>query len=217
MLDNWTVFDLDDTLYLEKDYVTSGLKAISDYISQTIGVHGFFNFAIEVFNAGEQKYTIQRTLDLMQIEYEDKIIQNYIHIYRMHTPSISLTKDSADFLREIRSDSRLGLITGGRPDVQIKKIRGLGLEGVFEFVVFSGELGTDFDKPHPWSFQKFEELSGARNSKITYFGDNPVKDLPVPIFLGWNVRRIRRLGGLYSTQESLLPVLELQEFNKEVW
>jgi putative hydrolase of the HAD superfamily len=214
-LDSWTVFDLDDTLYLERDYVASGFKAISEFVSQTIGAHSFFDFAIQVFNAGEKKYTFQRTLDLMQIKYEDKLIQDFIYIYRTHTPSISLTKDSANFLREIRRVSRLGLITGGHPNVQIKKIRELGLEGVFEFVVYSGELGTDFDKPHPWSFQKFEELSGAKNSKITYFGDNPIKDLPIPISLGWNVRRIRRIGGLYSTLESLLPVVELQEFNKE--
>lgn len=48
------VFDMDDTLYKEKDYVVSGFKAVDDWIKEKYKKTGFYNIAIQLFDSGKE-------------------------------------------------------------------------------------------------------------------------------------------------------------------
>jgi putative hydrolase of the HAD superfamily len=49
------VFDMDDTLYNEKDYVSSGLIELDKHIKQRFTVDGFYEAAINLYEKGERK------------------------------------------------------------------------------------------------------------------------------------------------------------------
>lgn len=55
---NAMVFDMDDTLYEEKDYVKSGFKAIDDWMKRDFQVSGFYETALEVFHSGEKNSSL---------------------------------------------------------------------------------------------------------------------------------------------------------------
>ncbi|MES9706055.1 hypothetical protein ABWK26_24960 [Bacillus toyonensis] len=84
------VFDMDDTLYKEKDYVVSGFKAVDDWIKDNYGKIGFYNIAIRLFNSGEKKFVFNKTLKKLDIDYDEKLISNLIEQYRFHKPDIQL-------------------------------------------------------------------------------------------------------------------------------
>jgi putative hydrolase of the HAD superfamily len=216
LLTEWVVFDLDDTLYLERDYVVSGFRAISKFLFEDEESDIFLNYAMEIFDKNERKHVIQQTLEKLGISIGERLIEELVSIYRAHNPSIKLTQDSNQFLQQVQRVNRLGLITGGRPETQYKKIQALGISEVFEIIIFSGKFGKEFDKPHPWSFREFEQISGGHNSKITYFGDNPLKDFEVPLSLNWNVSRIRRPKGLYAHLDYDRSITESEDFNNKM-
>lgn len=43
------VFDMDDTLYEERQYVISGFKAVDQYVIEQFGVTGFLNQRLNYF------------------------------------------------------------------------------------------------------------------------------------------------------------------------
>jgi putative hydrolase of the HAD superfamily len=46
------VFDLDDTLYPERDFVLSGFQAVSGWLRLQGGVEGFYDRALATFERG---------------------------------------------------------------------------------------------------------------------------------------------------------------------
>ena len=60
------VFDVDDTLYLERDYVASGLKAVDHEIESTLGVRGFYQQAWPLFADGLRGTVIDQALGCSQ-------------------------------------------------------------------------------------------------------------------------------------------------------
>ena len=51
------LFDLDDTLYLEKDFVKSGFKAVASFIQNDNGINEevVYDRLWSIFNGGERK------------------------------------------------------------------------------------------------------------------------------------------------------------------
>ena len=111
------VFDLDDTLYGEKEYVRSGYKAVSDYLG------GQYEEELwRYFNA--KKPAIDELLTrLGRLEEKNDVL----NIYRRHKPNIRLYPEAKGVLERLKSKGmKIGVITDGRPDGQRKKIEALG-------------------------------------------------------------------------------------------
>ena len=51
------VFDLDDTLYLERDFARSGFAAAGDWLQQELGIGGFAETGWRIFEAGDRART----------------------------------------------------------------------------------------------------------------------------------------------------------------
>lgn len=211
-MDRWTVFDLDDTLYLEREFVESGFKAASRRLFEKTGVKNFEETASNLFQSGRRNLLIHEAMQLLGLDFKVELTNELIEIYRSHIPTISLLPDSIEFLSRARKESQLGLITGGRPETQRRKIEALRLMDTFQIVVFSGDRGENMDKPHPWSFAEFERNSNACKSQILYFADNPLKDFTVPMQLGWRITRVRREEGIYSSIEGSPQIPEIRNF-----
>ena len=192
------VFDLDDTLYLERDYVRSGFAAVGDYVRDTLAVEGFQDLAWELFESGARGDIFDRALVQSGLTRSDELIRDLVQIYRTHEPRIALEEDAVACLDELDGNCKLGLVSDGPIESQRAKVDALGIGGWIKKIVLTADLGSDFAKPHPRAFREIEQRFEVGGSDCVYVADNPTKDFGGPRSLGWRTVRVRRPSGLYS-------------------
>jgi putative hydrolase of the HAD superfamily len=208
------VFDLDDTLYLERDYVFSGLQAVGKWAESTLNLPDFTQSAWQLFSNGAGNATFQKTLSALGRKPEPHILSEMRHVYRTHVPEISLPPDSTFCLDAMHKIAKLGLITDGRPFAQHAKCKQLGLPGRLSQIICTGTWGTEFCKPHERAFETMEYQMGSPGDTFVYVADNPLKDFAAPLARNWLTVRVRRSAGLHAHRESLSqhrPHTELQD------
>ena len=166
------VFDLDDTLYKEIDFLQSAYKEISGTFGLDISAEMF-----DVYRRGENVF--KYIIDKYNLKTD---VSSLLTQYRQHTPAIELDKDAHIFLDLLReSGVAIGIISDGRSVTQRNKIKALGLDWI-ENVIISEEFGSA--KPSTANYQWFEQK--FPNKYFTYIGDNVCKDFIAPNALGWN-------------------------------
>lgn len=193
------VLDLDDTLYLERDYVRSGFAHVGSYIHAEYDRPGFAARAWALFEQGHRNTVFDAVLEDMGLT-GTIAIPTLIERYRTHAPAIALCDDAADFLDRIAGDHPLGMITDGPVASQSAKIEALGLAPRIDHIVMSDTFGISFRKPHDLPFERIETLLGGDPTEFTYIADNPLKDFITPRRRGWHTIRIRRPLGEHSTR-----------------
>ena len=182
------IFDLDDTLYSEKEYVRSGYKAVSDYLGG-----GYEDRLWSFFEAGRP--AIDELLKEIGREDEKDAALN---IYRFHKPDIHLYPGAAKVIEELKKQNiKVGIITDGRPEGQRNKIEALGLN--VDDVIITDELGgVQFRKPCDIAFRIMLTKWRLNPADAVYVGDNPVKDFQAPQQLGMKSLWFKNEDGLYS-------------------
>jgi putative hydrolase of the HAD superfamily len=165
------VFDLDDTLYSERDFEKSGIEFVYENLSikhislETI-LNNRNNWIELIINGSNNQITLQMVLD----------------IYRNHFPTIQLYKDAKEFLEKLHSQGiEISLITDGRSITQRNKLRALGIESFFKNIIISEEVNSE--KPSQHNFNMVMNNKLAEN--YIYIADNPKKDFITPNKLGW--------------------------------
>lgn len=171
------VFDLDDTLYQEYDYVRSGFRAVSELVLRLSGFEAY-DLMLAMYQAGNPDIFGSLLDDLRLPINKLRLIKHY----REHQPILHLAQAVADMLTTLkRAEHALGIITDGRSTTQRNKIRALGLETWVDEIVISEESGAE--KPRPDNFLHFEKRFPDRH--FAYVGDNLTKDFLAPNRLGW--------------------------------
>lgn len=196
------VFDLDDTLYLERDYIRSGFDVLDAWARANLGLVDFSLRAWALFERGERGHIFDRILLERGIKPDRDTIETMVDLYRDHFPNIQLAPDADDCLRNARGQVHLALVSDGPQQSQRNKIKALGLAQSFETVILTSALGSGYAKPHPKAFLEVQQHFGATVQQYTYVADNPTKDFQGPRSLGWKTIRVRRHEGLYSSLEA---------------
>jgi len=192
------VFDLDDTLYLERDYVRSGFASVGHHVLAAFGVEGFQTAAWEEFEAGHRGDIFNRALERFGLDSGKEIIEELVELYRTHLPDIQLQPDAASCLEALNGRVKVGLISDGPLASQRAKVEALDISDRLDGAILTAEMGSDFGKPHPRAFEEMERMLETRGSECVYVADNPAKDFSGPKSLGWRTVRVRRPLGLYS-------------------
>jgi putative hydrolase of the HAD superfamily len=193
------VFDLDDTLYLERDYVLSGLKAVGQWAAAAMGVRGLGQVMRDRFDAGCRTRIFDDSLKDVGIDAQPPVIARMLAVYRQHRPDIRLAPDAEQFLRRRDAATGFAVITDGFLDAQRRKIRALGLYGRgIHIGICTDKWGRDCWKPNPRAFEHVEKLFGRSGAALTYVADNPSKDFTAPRALGWNTVQIVRPGRIHD-------------------
>jgi putative hydrolase of the HAD superfamily len=196
------VFDVDDTLYLERDYVRSGFRAVDTWVSRELGASGFGVRAWQTFLDGVRGTIFNEVLEDMGFDDEPSLIRDMVEVYRTHEPDISLLADARACLETLEGPFDLAALTGGPMASQRRKVAALGIESRFSPLVYASKWGAEFDKPHPRSFRHIEALTDLHGREIVYVADNPEKDFDVPLELGWRTIRVRRPKSLHVDMET---------------
>ena len=171
------VFDLDDTLYPEHDYVLSGFQAVSRWSAENLGIDAdtAFDELAEFHRAGVRGDTFDRWLHKHGLRAETWTLQ-LVDVYREHKPRLACFPEVPAVLAELRKSYSIGLVSDGYLEVQRRKLEGLGLFTSFDAIVFSDELGRDAWKPSTRPFREILRRLRVDAHQAVYVADNPLKD-----------------------------------------
>jgi len=196
------VFDIDDTLYPERQYVLSGFLAVSEWLTLTRGLSGFRELAEEEYASGTRGKIFDRVLERLGVSATPELVREMVMQYRRHQPAITLLPDSNTVLDSLRGRARMAAVSDGPLESQEAKVAALSLGRWLDPVVLTSRLGEEFTKPHRRAFEVVEEACACWGDACVYVADNPKKDFAGPSALGWRRVRIRRHDGEHSREPS---------------
>lgn len=163
------IFDLDDTLYSEKQYVRSGYKKLAKLLGDESLTERLWSY----FEKGKSAIDeVLNELGCMKRKAE------CLEMYREHVPEITLYDGVTDLILELKSKGiKVGIITDGRVSRQKKKIQALGLDKLIDDIIITDSLGgVQFRKPCDIAFRIMMTKWRLNPADIVYVGDNPTKD-----------------------------------------
>ena len=193
------VFDLDDTLIPEIEYVKSGFSAIAEHFNDEPLADRLY----ELFC--ENKKNVYQRAGLNDVKCSEAI-----EVYRKHKPKFKLENDIVELFNHLKSNGyKLGVITDGRPEGQRNKIEALELDKWMDCIVVTDELGGElFRKPHPKSFEIMREKLGVEFAEMMYVGDNPKKDFYIGSIYPICTVRLVSSEGIYNDDEYFKGIKE---------
>ena len=201
------VFDLDDTLFPEIDYVKSGFRVVGKEIEKRFAIKDAYKSLLSSFSADKNDVYVRVLCDY-GVAFTESDIADFVEIYRTHQPKLTLTHDVSYTLSLLRQKGlKLGIITDGRPFQQHAKIKSLRLDKLFDSIICTDELGgIKYRKPNPFAFLETCRILNIKPEAMVYVGDNPKKDFAIKNYLP--IHTIRFLSsGLYSCEKYLDDVM----------
>lgn len=192
---NTVIFDLDDTLYNEREFVLGAFKEVAIYLSISYGIDyrdiiDYMEYILinqgreRIFNKVCEQYSM----------HED--IQKLVEIYRNAKPKLKLYEDAKLIIEWLNIKKyNTGIITDGISRVQWNKIRSLKIDKLMGKIVVSDDLGEDSWKPSTKPYEQILNYFRCKGNECIYIGDNPLKDFIGAKKMGFKTVRIRRKIG----------------------
>jgi putative hydrolase of the HAD superfamily len=199
---NAIVFDMDDTLYEEKEYVKSGFEAVGKWLKDEFQIIGFYETAWSLVVSGEKSFIFNKVLEKLNIVYDDTRIKKMVDYYRSHAPDIHLFDDAKWILENLNETIKIGLISDGYLAAQEMKVHALQLQNKFHSVILSDKWGKEHWKPSQFPYIQSSRELQVPHDQCVYIGDNVSKDFIGAKRLGWTTIHIYRKDGLYSGIEA---------------
>lgn len=197
------VFDLDDTLCKEIEYLKSAYREIATYAAQMCTGSGVsiqvlevkaYEAMMEAYHDGKNAFEALNAFLGFELP-----IAELLQMYREHVPQISLEEDVRYTLDKLKAEGVLmGIVSDGRELTQWNKIKALGLtEWIDESCVIINS-SQDCFKPNPCGYQRLVEavvaIAQEEEISFTYIGDNLKKDFIWPKKNGWQTVCLRDDG-----------------------
>ena len=196
------VFDMDDTLYPEIDYVRSGFSAVADHLAARGAgpAAELFERMWRVFETGDRHRVFDAVLE--ELGLRGRIdVADLVARYRLHLPAIRLRSEAVEALASLRrAGMSLAVVTDGPAEQQRRKADALGLAGYVDTIVFTDCLPPGCAKPSPEAFRRLMDIFGMPGPRCMYVADNPRKDFVGPRQLGWFTLQFVDAGGVYRRE-----------------
>ncbi len=196
------VFDLDDTLFPEREFVLSGFAAVDEWLRGTKAISGFLEKASAGFTAGARGNIFDLVLNDLGVGGDCELIRQMVEVYRNHKPRIRLFADAERALEHFSKTRQLGLLTDGYLNVQRRKVTALSIADQFQAIVYSDVFGRQAWKPSSIPYEHVAKALDCAPSECAYVGDNPAKDFVTARRLNWFTIRVRRPGAEHFNVES---------------
>jgi putative hydrolase of the HAD superfamily len=168
------VFDLDDTLYNEIDFLKSAYVSLSKKLEPEAWQALFSN----LFSRYRSKTNVFQFVS----ETYGIPINELIEAYRNHVPVITPFDGVIDVMNHIKEkDGKIGMNTDGRSATQRNKLKALGVYNYLDVIIISEEIGSE--KPSEQNYRLIEKELGCTTNY--YLADNFKKDFVTPNNIGW--------------------------------
>lgn len=208
------VFDLDDTLYPENEYVLSGFEVVSRILETKYKICDAKEKLVKLYQQ-DIKNVYNRLLSSENISYSDEDIKMLVDIYRDNKPESLKPYSGVEDMLEVlkRQGYLLGIITDGREKQQNAKLNALNIRRYFDEIIISDSLGgEEFRKPDERAFLLIAQRLGVNPSEMVYVGDNPNKDFAISAKLP--IKTIQLKKGIYSNEsyrDNILPMVVIED------
>jgi len=195
------VFDLDDTLYAERDYVRSGYRAVAEHLRRQTGrTEPFEDWLWRRFEAGQAGGALDALDEHFSLSLGPEGLAGLVGVYREHRPLIAPRPGAPEVLRRLGRRFRLGLLSDGYLPAQRLKLDALGIAPLLDAVVMTEEMGREFWKPAPEGYAAVRDMLGAADERCVYVADNPAKDFVAPNRMGWRTVQLVCAGQIHSAK-----------------
>lgn len=186
------VFDLDDTLIKEIDYLKSAYLEIAHYLD---GGKELYNKMINDYYDGVNVFE-------GLVKSYNSSIDTLLNKYRNHKPDkLPMSTQVLNMLARFKEKKvTLGMITDGRSITQRNKLTATGLSEYFDLIIISEEFGSE--KPNKKNYQAFHKYNA---DNYYYIGDNIKKDFITSNQLGWITIGIKDSGENIHKQDMTMP------------
>ncbi|MFC3958115.1 HAD family hydrolase [Halovivax cerinus] len=171
-------FDLDGTLFDDRQYVRQGFDAAASYLARETGRDLRDAFADAYFERG----ITDRTFDVVCREQglDPAYVPALIEAYHGSTAPLDPAPGAESVLQSLGRICRIGVLTGGRRGRS--KLERLGLDTFVDAVVVTPD--RDLSKRQREAFSVFYDELGVEPHESIFVGDRPELDLRWPAELG---------------------------------
>ncbi len=195
------LFDLDDTLYPERQYVYQGFWAVSNYIQESykIDARKIYLELISIFKSRSKKVFD----DLISLKGISEDPLKLVSIYRAAKRKLSLYSEVCEVLKLLKENNDIILITNGNSEVQRRKINILKLEDFFDDIFILDDFGLEYWKPSTLIFDRIYRKYQGDLSEYVFIG-NGEEDLEFSRRLGIKFFLVKRRDCLRIANIDLL-------------
>jgi putative hydrolase of the HAD superfamily len=174
------LFDLDDTLYPEHEFVDGGFRAVARLVATELGGdEAAHRERLWALHAGHGRGRLFDTLvDEAGGGDDPALLRACILVYRTHAPRLAPFAGMERVVAGLdEAGVRLGLVSDGIASVQWRKLAALPeLARHLDVVVMTDELGQGHAKPAPTAFRVACRLLGVEPTDAVYVANDPRKD-----------------------------------------
>lgn len=176
------VFDLDDTIYSQKNYDTPALLSVSRFIQKKTNLK-----SLDIFNTLRKLKKIRRGkppkflfnifFKNIKIKYKNYIIDKCVRLFQSYKcKELKKSKSLKFIIKNLYKKKILFLVTNGNVKRQNNKIKYLGIRKYFKkiFILDGMKKETKPSINNVQSLVKF--ISIYKDFKSVYIGDNLVTD-----------------------------------------
>ncbi len=207
------VFDLDDTLFDQKDWILRKLRLLwqaeKHWLPREVD---FLKSTLAILEEGERAKLFDVYAQQQGLSEAQRL--SLISSYRLARPDAGrLYPDVAGALAQLRRRGlRLGLLTDNPAVSQRDKLRATQLEPAFDAVVLTGELGTP--KPAAAAFAAVAQRLGLAAEQLVMVGDHVFRDSIGALDAGYaHAFHLQRAGAFFNFDMSLCqPLLPAGRF-----
>lgn len=174
--DYTVVFDLDDTLYAENDYVISGISFLEEFVYKVYKIR-LEGKLLDAYGNGNKDF-----LDIAckSLKIPENSKESLLWAYRLHHPNIKLSDEIEETLSLLKKKkAKIIILTDGRSITQRLKINALGLNHLPKYI------SEDFNSEKPSKKRFIQIEKDFPSKKYVYIADNPKKDFIAPEYMNW--------------------------------
>ena len=170
------VFDLDETLHRQRRFTVAGYAHVAQWVEQQTGrpAREAFRRLWGMYRRGEGSVAYQTLC--AELGWAAERVTDLITRHRAHPTHLALTRSADSALRALRPTWRVGVLTNGIPELQRRKVEGLGIATRVDAVVYADEI-VEYGKPAREVFARVCELLCVPPWRAVMVGDDPRADV----------------------------------------
>ena len=174
------IFDLDNTLYAEDEYVSLAYREMGAYLEQELGYQAsdIFFMLWQIRRIYGDASVLNKFLQFAGVPDSADLLKNLIRIYQSVEGHLVVPALVRERLHELNTlHMPLGILSNGGVKTQENKLRLLKISHFFEHILITGSLGKrQLWKPDVHGYALLAQKFKCGPDTVLFVGDNPQTD-----------------------------------------
>ncbi len=187
-------FDLDNTLYDQDEYYKQVIAEFA--IDRNLVYEELLEIFCKIKESSRDIFgDILSEYGIFTSELQEAIFEKYNKI----DAKIKLFDNAVEAIKFLTEKKiKIAIITNGVITAQQNKIRCLGIENMFNIIIYARTWGKEFEKPHERSFSYLLEWCNCSAREVIFLGDSLETDIRGAEQLGIHAIHINKQANLTS-------------------